>query len=76
MPLVVAVLVFALLVPLTCTTGSYDPRQFCETFYRVQLPWSAINGPAGTIAMYGILLAAAVAAFLFARSASGRRDAG
>ncbi len=71
-PLGVATVVFALMVPLTCTSSSNDSRQFCETFYRLQLPWSTIDGPAGTIAMYGVPFAAALGAFLLARSATRR----
>jgi hypothetical protein len=72
-PLVIALFVFVLLMPLTCTGSSDDPRQFCETVYRWQLPWSTIDGPVGTTAMYGLPLVAAIAGFLLARSAIGRR---
>ena len=71
-PLGIALVVFVLLVPLTCTGSSGDPRQFCQTFYEWQLPWSTIDGRVGTVAMYGVPLAAAIAGFLIARPSSRR----
>ncbi len=71
-PLGIALVVFVLLFPLTCTGSSGDPRQFCETFYRWQLPWSTIDGRVGTVALYGVPLAAAIAGFLIARPSSRR----
>jgi hypothetical protein len=71
-PLGIALVVFVLLVPLTCTGSSGDPRQFCETFYGWQLPWSTLEGRVGTVAMYGVPVAAAIAGFLLTRPSSRR----
>jgi hypothetical protein len=71
-PLGTAVIVFVLLMPLTCTGSSDDPREFCETLVRWKLPWLSIAGSVGVATMYAAPVVAGIAAFAVARAMLGR----
>ena len=74
-PLVLAVIVFILLMPLTCVGSSDNPREFCQNVFFLKIPWSSIAGPAGAAAMYGIPAIAAIVAFFIARAVLARTTA-
>jgi hypothetical protein len=52
-------------------SSSDDPRVRCETFYRLTIPGSSIDGPAFAV-MYAVPVGAAIVTFLVARAALGR----
>ncbi len=75
LPLVLAVVVFALLVPLTCDGSSGNPREFCQNVFFWRIPWSSIAGSAGAALMYGVPVIAAIFTFFVTRAVLARRTA-
>jgi hypothetical protein len=73
-PLVLAVVVFVLLMPVVCAGSSDDPTLGCDTFWGWTLPGSATDGP--EILIYIIPTAVAVMVFVVARTLLARRRLG
>jgi hypothetical protein len=73
--LALAIVAFALAVPITCVGSSDRSREWCETALGWRLPWSSIGGTSGAVAMYVAPLLAAVATFLLTRAIVRRRNA-
>lgn len=73
-PMVLAVVAFALFMPVVCAGSSEDPTLGCDTFWRWTLPGSATDGP--KVLLYVIPTAVAVVVFVVARSLLARRSRG
>jgi hypothetical protein len=65
-PLVLAILAFALFMPVVCAGSSEDPTLGCDTFWGWTLPGSATDGPEALI--YLIPAAVATVVFVVART--------
>ena len=70
-PLVLAVIAFALFMPVVCAGSSDDSTLGCDTFWGWTLPGSAVDGPEALI--YAIPTAVAVVMFVVARGVIARR---
>jgi hypothetical protein len=64
-PLVLAIVAFALLMPVVCAGSSDDPTLGCDTFWGWTLPGSATDGPEAL--RYLIPTAVAIVVFVGAR---------
>jgi hypothetical protein len=73
-PLVLAVVAFALFMPVVCAGSSDDSTLGCDTFWGWTLPGSATDGP--EVLLYVIPAAVAVVVFVVARTFLGRRSRG
>jgi hypothetical protein len=73
-PLLLAVLAFALFMPVVCAGSSDDSTLGCDTFWGWTLPGSATDGP--EVLLYVIPTAVAVVVFVVARTLLGRRSRG
>lgn len=70
-PLVLAVVAFALFMPVLCAGSSEDSTLGCDTFWGWTLPGSAIDGPEALI--YSIPTAVAIVTFVVVRLVLARR---
>lgn len=70
-PLMLAVVAFALFMPVLCAGSSEDPTLGCDTFWGWTLPGSATDGPEALL--YLIPAALAVVAFVAVRMLLARR---
>jgi len=70
-PLVLAVVAFALFMPVLCAGSSDDPTLGCDTFWGWTLPGSATDGPEAL--RYLIPTAVAIVVFMVARVVLARR---
>lgn len=73
-PLVLAVVAFALFMPVLCAGSSDDSSLGCDTFWGWTLPGSAIDGP--EVLLYVIPTAVAVVVFVVARTILARGSRG
>jgi phosphotransferase system glucose/maltose/N-acetylglucosamine-specific IIC component len=71
-PAILAVVAFALFMPVVCAGSSDDSTLGCDTVFGWTLPGSAIDGP--EIIIYVIPLALAVIVFAVTRFLLRRRD--
>jgi phosphotransferase system glucose/maltose/N-acetylglucosamine-specific IIC component len=71
-PAIVAVIAFALFMPVVCAGSSEDSTLGCDTVFGWTLPGSAIEGP--EIIIYVIPLVLAIIVFAVTRSLLRRRD--
>ena len=75
-PLGAGLIAFVLTMPMFCVGSSDRGREWCETFYRVRLPGSSIEGPVGIAIMYGLAALVAVVVFLAVRAILAREETG
>jgi hypothetical protein len=73
-PLALAVVAFALFMPVVCAGSSDDSTLGCDTFWGWTLPGSATDGPEALV--YLIPAAVAVVVFVVARVFLARRGRG
>jgi len=73
-PLALAVVAFALFMPVVCAGSSDDSTLGCDTFWGWTLPGSATDGPEALI--YVIPTAVAIVTFVVARVILARRVRG
>jgi len=73
-PIVLAVVAFALFMPVVCAGSSDDPTLGCDTIFGWTLPGSATDGP--EILIYVIPTAVAIVVFAIARLLLRRRGRG
>ena len=71
-PAILAVVAFALFMPVVCAGSSDDSNLGCDTVFGWTLPGSAVDGP--EIIIYVIPLVLAVIVFAVTRSLLRRRD--
>jgi phosphotransferase system glucose/maltose/N-acetylglucosamine-specific IIC component len=71
-PAILAVVAFALCMPVVCAGSSDDSTLGCDTIFGWTLPGSAIDGP--EIIIYVIPIVVAVVVFAVARFLLRRRD--
>ena len=64
-PLMLAVVAFALFMPVVCAGSSEDPTLGCDTSWGWTLPWSATDGPEALL--YLIPAALAIVVFVAVR---------
>jgi phosphotransferase system glucose/maltose/N-acetylglucosamine-specific IIC component len=74
LPLVLAVVAFALFMPVVCVGSSDDARLGCDTLFGWTLPGSGTDGP--EILIYVVPAAVAVTVFVVVRFLLGRRERG
>ena len=73
-PLVLAVVAFALFMPVVCAGSSDDPTLGCDTFWGWTLPGSATDGPEALV--YSIPTTVAIVVFVVGRMILPRRVRG
>ena len=71
-PLVLAIVAFALFMPVVCAGSSDDSTLGCDTLWGWTLPGSATDGPEALL--YVVPAAVAIGVFLVARILLKRRD--
>jgi hypothetical protein len=71
---ILALVAFALFMPIVCAGSSDDSTLGCDTFWGWTLPGSATDGP--EVLIYIIPTAVAIVVFVVARILLGRRERG